>query len=218
MEVAKSDPQLAYCAYVFGTSKRWQFVSRTTPGISEPLKKLEELIRSKLIPAIVGKEYCSDELRLIFRLPARLGGLGLLNPSEESNSEHVNSTIATANLKDAIYNQQDSFITDVEIDAAARKEVTTRKSDSLNLMQEELKGSISYSLYKIIQLSAEKSASSWLTSVPLREYGFHLNKQQFCDALCMRYDFRLHDVNRNTSPFVLDHDIYCMNNNVDARI
>ena len=33
------DPQLAYTADVFGTSKRWQYVCRTTPKISG-LKKL----------------------------------------------------------------------------------------------------------------------------------------------------------------------------------
>ena len=48
------DPQLVYTAYVFGTSKRWQYVCRTTPKISV-LKKLEEVIKSKLIPKIIGK-------------------------------------------------------------------------------------------------------------------------------------------------------------------
>ena len=41
-EIARIDPQLAYSGYAFGTSKRWQFVCRTTPGIGNPLKKLEE--------------------------------------------------------------------------------------------------------------------------------------------------------------------------------
>ena len=36
-EIAQSEPQLAYNAYVFGTSRRWQFVCRTTPGIADYL-------------------------------------------------------------------------------------------------------------------------------------------------------------------------------------
>ena len=40
-EIAKSDPQIAYSAYVFGTSKRWQFVCRTTPGISDSMQNMK---------------------------------------------------------------------------------------------------------------------------------------------------------------------------------
>ena len=34
-KIAKTEPQLAYAAYVYGTSKRWCFVSRTAPNIAE---------------------------------------------------------------------------------------------------------------------------------------------------------------------------------------
>ena len=37
-EIAESDPQLVYNAYVFGTSRRCQFVCRTTQGIADYLK------------------------------------------------------------------------------------------------------------------------------------------------------------------------------------
>jgi len=55
--VAKSEPQLAYAAYVYGTSKKWGFVTRTTPNISDQLNRLEYEIRETLIPAIVGKAH-----------------------------------------------------------------------------------------------------------------------------------------------------------------
>ena len=34
-----------------------------------------------------------------------------------------------------------------------------------------------------LDLISEKGASSWLTSLPLKEYGFILNKQEFHDAI-----------------------------------
>ena len=43
VHIAKHDPQLAYSAYVFGTSKRWKFVCRTTPHITEAMQKLKAL-------------------------------------------------------------------------------------------------------------------------------------------------------------------------------
>ena len=196
VKIAEYDPQLAYSAYVFGTSHRWQFVCRTTPNISGALQKLEDLIRTKLIPAITGKEFCSDEMRAILRLPPRLGGMGFHNPTEEADHEFENSKIATDELARAIYEQQERLATDDEAVKEALRVVGERKAARLQRMQEEVKSVTSEHTQKIIQLSSEKGASSWLTSLPLQDYGFRLNKQQFSDAVCMRYDLRLADVPR----------------------
>jgi len=32
---------------------------------------------------------------------------------------------------------------------------------------------------------------NWLIALPLHEQGFHLNKQEFRDALCLRYGWQL---------------------------
>ena len=47
-----------------------------------------------------------------------------------------------------------------------------------------------------LQLASEKGASSWLTSLPLEEYGYLLNKQEFHDAIALRYNLTLSDLNR----------------------
>ena len=39
-----------------------------------------------------------------------------------------------------------------------------------------------------LELLSEKGASSWLTSLPLKEYGFLLNEQEFQDAISLRYN------------------------------
>ena len=95
-KIAKTEPQLAYAGYVYGTSKIWSFVSRTTPNVGEHMKKLEYEIKETLIPAIVGKNYISDDTRRIFSLPARLGGLGFLDPCSVSDLEYKSSLAATA--------------------------------------------------------------------------------------------------------------------------
>ena len=42
-------------------------------------------------------------------------------------------------------------------------------------------------LRRIVQLSSEKGASSWLSVLPIQEHGFALYKGAFRDALCLRY-------------------------------
>ena len=101
-QIGISEPQLAYAAYIYGTSKRWQFVCRTTPGIAPFLQKLEDQIREKLVPIFTGRANINDTLRRIFSLPARLGGLSIQNPSLEADNEYQSSLQATLQLKESI--------------------------------------------------------------------------------------------------------------------
>ena len=45
-----------------------------------------------------------------------------------------------------------------------------------------------------LDLASEKGASSWLTALPLQSFGYILNKQQFNDALALRYNLNLKNV------------------------
>ena len=128
-DVAKKEPQLAYAGYVYGTSKRWSFVSRTTPNVGEHMKKLEYEIKETLIPAIVGKNYISDDTRRIFSLPSRLGGLGFLDPCSVSDLEYKSSLAATAQLTKAIFDQESFLNIDQETQEKIMKEVKHKKTE-----------------------------------------------------------------------------------------
>ena len=45
----------------------------------------------------------------------------------------------------------------------------------------------------MFHLAAEKGASACLTALPLKEYGYLMNKQQFSDAIALRYNLNLKD-------------------------
>ena len=47
---------------------------------------------------------------------------------------------------------------------------------------------------KHTELLCKKGSSSWLTSLPLQEFGFVLNKQEFVDALHLRYNFPMKNI------------------------
>ena len=212
VEIAQQEPQLAYSAYVFGTSKRWQFVCRTTPGISEALQPLEDTIHQKLIPALFEGKFISEDFRKVLRLPTRLGGLGILNPVEEADFEYQNSLIMTAELADAVFLQKNSFSVDKVAEARAKKEVTSRKAEQVKEKRESLSEKFSEDFLKILDLSAEKGASCWLTSTTLKEFGFRISKQQFHDNLCLRYDLCLNGVPRNCAcgkKFSVNHSLTC---------
>ena len=190
-KVAKIEPQLAYAAYVYGMSKKWSFVARTTPNISEHLKKLEYHIKETLIPPIVGKEFISDDTRRIFSLPARLGGLGFHDPCSMADLEYESLLAATSQLTNAIYHQQNFLDLDEEAQSKIMKGVKHKKNEWYKELQNTIRNESSASVSKIIDLASEKGASCWLTSLPLQRYGFVLNKQQFHDSICLRYNYSI---------------------------
>ena len=44
---------------------------------------------------------------------------------------------------------------------------------------------------QLIKGAMEKGASSWLSALPIKAIGYALNKQEFTDAVCMRYGWKI---------------------------
>ena len=211
-QIGISEPQLAYAAYIYGTSKRWQFVCRTTPGISPLLQKLEDQIREKLVPIFTGRANINVTLRRIFSLPARLGGLSIQNPSLEADNEYQSSLQATLQLKESIIAQKDHLVIDNDRQKATINGIRRKKEERADALRNQLQVEIPEDLFKLIELSSEKGASSWLTSLPLKQFGFRLNKQEFADAITLRYDLKMSDVSKSCvcgEPYAISHCLTC---------
>ena len=77
---------------------------------------------------------------------------------------------------------------------------------------EQVKEEIPATLCRAIELGSEKGASTWLTALPLQEQGFNLNKQEFHDALCLRYGWQLKNLPSHCicgSVYSTDHAMTC---------
>ena len=58
--LATSQPHATYAAYTRGLTSRWSYLARTTPDISDNLQSLETAIRTRLLPAISGRNQPGD--------------------------------------------------------------------------------------------------------------------------------------------------------------
>ena len=94
-KIAKTQPHAAYSAFVHGLTSRWSHLMRTIPDISHLLTPLENVIHQEFIPSLSGRPASSSIERKIFALPARLGGLGLMNPASCSDRIYQSSTKLT---------------------------------------------------------------------------------------------------------------------------
>ena len=188
-DIAKREPQLAYAGYIYGLSKRWNYLCRTTPDVSHQMKKLEFTVQETFIPAILDRAFSGDDtVREIFALPAREGGLSIYDISKTSDMEYNFSCRATKELTDAIYEQQTYYTEDHRQSANIKADISKERSDYYKLKKEEILQGLSDSQKTLIKLAGEKGASSWLTSLPVKAFGYVLNKQEFNDALTLRYN------------------------------
>ena len=75
-KIAKEEPQNAYTAFTKGLCHRWTFLQRTIDNVSKFFEPLEEAIRNKLIPALVGLNVSDLDSRIL-ALPLLYGGIGI---------------------------------------------------------------------------------------------------------------------------------------------
>ena len=126
--------------------------------------------------------------RALFSLPVRLGGLGICDPKSHSDAEFDSSVKITSALVALIVQQELTFSIDtLEAQLSAKCEVVRMKHRAHDEVAATLCQSLPVGLQRIVALSSEKGASSWLSALPVEEHGFALHKGAFRDALCLRY-------------------------------
>ena len=212
-DIASREPQLAYSAFVYGLSKRWNYVCRTTPDIASRLKPLEYVTRESFIPSILNRTFsCTEDLRNIFSLPARYGGMGIPKMPELADDEFRYSCIASRKLTQAIVEQKQQYHEDKDETKAAKAIITKNRISKYEEEKKTILETLADSGKMVVQLASEKGASSWLTALPVKEFGYLLNKQQFSDAICLRYNLRLKDCPKVCacgSDFSVNHALIC---------
>ena len=93
-----------------------------------------------------------------------------------------------------------------------RKLVSQRNKEFNEQKKKSLQEKLSQSERRQLDLASEKGAAAWLTSLPLAEYGFLMNKQEFNDAVLLRYNFKLKNVPSTCScgdRYSVDHAVIC---------
>ena len=64
---------------------------------------------------------------------------------------------------------------------------------------ESINESIADDMKPYVKQACDKGASSWLNAFPIREQNLDLNKEEFKDALRLRYNFPLKKTTKNLS-------------------
>ena len=189
--IAKDEPQATYASYTKAICHRWTYIQRTIPDIGCMFTPLENTIREKLIPSLIGRKV-SDIERRIIALPVRLGGLGIANPVTSAYHEYSASSYITQNLTEVIFNQEKDF-TNYKINEvhATIKDAKNIKDKRLQEEYNKVIEEVDVKTKRVLELALEKGSGSWLTALPIKSLGYILNKQEFKDSISLRYGWKI---------------------------
>ena len=189
---AQAQPQLAYCALTQALAGKWSFGMRTAEGgLDALLQPLEDVLSERFIPALIGNSSPNDNMRALYGLPVRYGGLGIGQPVIMSPKEYQRSRKATASLVKVILEQHGKENPDLLAVLAeqsmALAELKKIKAKDQREQSDGLYNCLPRSLQRAVDHARETGASTWLTARPIKEHGFALHKCAFRDAVAMRY-------------------------------
>ena len=188
-EIAKMEPQSAYCAFVSSFKHKMSFYMRTIPNIGDQMKRLDEVVTAEFIPAITGGLNCSGNVRKLMSLPPNMGGLSIPIFSNQAPIEYENSKTLTKNLSNNIINQVIQLEENNSNEDLNKLKSQKRKRNKDLL--ERIRGNMDETQKRLNDLACEKGASIWLTTLPIAEEGYALNKQTFWDLIRVRYGLSL---------------------------
>ena len=190
-EIAAFAPQEAYTCFTSGYKHKLNFCMRTIPGISEDLKQLDEVVSTKFIPAVTGGIQPNNVERNLFSLPPSQGGLGIPIFSELADREFTNSALLTEQLQKNILSQEPPNNIDDEVIKKLKSKIKLDKTMQNQQLLKTIKDSLPEDKIKLIDISREKGASLWLTTLPIKDEGFQMDKQSFWDLIRIRYGHQL---------------------------
>lgn len=211
-DIAKTEPHAAYSAYTHGLQHQWRFVMRTIPGISPLLRPLENSIRDALIPALLRSHTLGDEERRLLALPPRLGGMGITSPERLAEMENLNSISLTRSLTDKIIAQDVHGEIDFSAVNQHKKQIAMDRQQAQKNDLEHLISVLPADTTRKVHTAQETGASNWLTSLPIKAKGFSLNKQEFVDAVALRYGWPVEGIPITCacgSPNDVNHTMTC---------
>ena len=94
----------------------------------------------------------------------------------------------------------------------AKTQIRIARSDCLEALAEQVKSELPEQTRRAMDLASEQGASSWLTALPVEEFGFSLHKGAFFDALALRYGWlppRLPSHCTCGEVFTVEHSLSC---------
>ena len=137
-----------------------------------------------MIPAFTGEHAVNDAERKLISLPSKLGGLGIKDVGSIATMEYENSRKMTKNLVNTIIKNDDQN----EDEQRTKYQIKAEREENNKKLLEDCRKEMSEMEKRQNDANQESGASTWLTTLSIKDQGYNLTKVQFRDALRIRYN------------------------------
>ena len=214
-EIAESQPQSAYAAYTKGYRSKFTYFLRTINQFKDYVTPVDNLLSEKFIPKLFGADTSLGQLRDVITLKQSDGGLGINILAEEAEEQHNSSKKITLLHVESIINQEHVIrkqSTDEKTVEDLKHENSLQKLETRKLKMARIDANLTDNIGTFVKRARDKGASSWLNALPIEDQDFVLNKEEFRDALRLRYNIPLDNL-QSTCPcgdrFSVSHALSC---------
>ena len=192
-EIAETEPQAAYAAYTKGYKSKFTFFLRTIEDFEEYLEPIDSVLFDKLTPNLFGGSE-PDVPKELLALNPNDGGIGIERPGTMANQQFKASVLKTKIHVESILDQY-TVMREKDIEGNTTKEIEAAykasKSQTKKQKMEKADKKTPESMKNFVSQAKDKGASSWLNALPIQEQHLNLNKEQFSDAMRLRYNIPL---------------------------
>ena len=210
--IAVDEPQAAFIALTKSLQNEWTFLQRVTSGCGSQFEVIKSAPFSVFLPSLFSHVITPSD-RLLFSLPACMGGLNIRIPTLSSENYHDSSRCASQLIISAIKGlcqfslyDHDKFVSGARSDFYKAKCALETEPFS-NIFDNTDHHTQRYLLHN------QTSLSHWLTALPVMKDGFHLSANEFRNAICLRYMKPLLQLPSHCdgcgSPFSTSHTLDC---------
>ena len=210
--IALSQPHAAYAGLTHGLAGRWTYLARTVPGAGGWFRPLEDAVRLRLLPALLGRAAPSDIEWDLLTLPVRLGGMGIPSPTRQAIRDREASERISAPLTALIVSQTSSLGAAPAAQLKLRSEEHQQRRAADTRRAHAMSDRLNENQRRLMEIAREPGASAWLSALPIEEHGFALHKAAFRDAVHLRYGWQLPNVPSSCvcgQSFSVTHALQC---------
>ena len=150
------------------------------PDIIDPLQPLEDVIQCTLLPTLLKISPPNDVTCRLIALPPRWGGLGIFVLTVQCELEYTASLDITRPLSSCIGSGKPFNYFDIRSSQYSKKYAIHLSRQSLHsALSSALRPELDKMLQTALDHATIKGASTWLSALPLSEYGFACTKPLF---------------------------------------
>ena len=179
-DIAKTNPQDAHACLTKRMKHKMNFITRTTPSSSALLDTSEAIIRESIIPALTSRGEPLPIEREIFSLPLKSERLGIDCPEKHHDDYELSKKLSEPLV------EKDPLTAELWQKRTLDDLLNAKKKRIANKIR-NIKCVLSTEQRYALEGASEKGASAWLNVLPLKRYGFQLNKSDFRDGLSLRH-------------------------------